>query len=360
MSLDAIVAPACTKVRLLPPEWYPQDAVMLTWPHEQSDWADWLSEIEATYWQLVQAISRFEKVLISAHTPELAAKIRHQAQALGLDSSHIQVYVLATQDTWARDHGPISLIEGNAPVLLNYTFNGWGDKFAAEHDNAINQGLAEQGAFAAPLETHPLVLEGGSIESDGLGTLLTTEACLLNPNRNPTLDRTHIQAQLEQQLGVTRILWLKHGYLAGDDTDSHIDTLVRFCDPHTLAYVQCLDTQDEHYAELQAMEEELKALQTAQGTPYHLVPLPMPQAIYAEDGHRLPATYANFLIINQAVLVPVYNDPADAQALAQLRYAFPHHQLIPIDSRVIIEQHGSIHCLTMQLIQGTLTPTPYV
>ena len=203
-----------------------------------------------------------------------------------------------------------------------------------------------------------MVLEGGAIETDGQGTLLTTEACLLNHNRNPRLDRAAIEMKLREDFGVERILWLSHGHLEGDDTDSHIDTLARFCDPQTIAYVRCDDPEDSHYPSLAAMEEQLKTLRQADGSPYRLIALPWPRPCFdPDDGHRLPATYANFLIINGAVLVPTYADAADAEALATLAEAFPGRDIVPIDCRSVIRQHGSLHCLTMQLPRGTLTPS---
>jgi agmatine deiminase len=199
------------------------------------------------------------------------------------------------------------------------------------------------------------VLEGGSIESDGAGTLLTTSECLLTPSRNPSMDRTAIEQLLEEVLGVDRILWLNHGYLAGDDTDSHIDTLARFCAPDHICYVTCPDVADEHYSALAAMEEELQEFRQADGTPYRLTPLPWPDPIYDEDGERLPATYANFLIINGAVLLPVYDVPQDEEAVRIMAGIFPDREIIPIDCRPLIYQHGSLHCVTMQIPAGVVT-----
>ena len=189
---------------------------------------------------------------------------------------------------------------------------------------------------------------------DGSGTLLTTARCLLAPTRNPKLTQDGLEARLKELLGLDRILWLQHGHLTGDDTDSHIDTLARFCDARTIAYVACADPDDEHHAELKAMEEELRALRAADGRPYRLVPLPWPRARYDDDGRRLPATYANFLIINGAVLVPTYDDPADGPALARLRECFPGREIIGVDCLPLIYQYGSLHCVTMQLPEGVL------
>ena len=196
-----------------------------------------------------------------------------------------------------------------------------------------------------------MVLEGGSIESDGAGTIFTTSSCLLSPGRNPQLDKTAIEAALIAQLGARRVIWLNHGELCGDDTDGHIDTLVRLCDPGTLAYVSCDDPGDPAAAPLQRLEAELQGLRTAAGGPYRLIPLPWPQARFApDDGRRLPATYANFLILNGAVLVPSYGDPSSDQAAqAALAKAFPCHTIEAIDCSALLLQHGSLHCATMQI-----------
>ncbi|MDR5868275.1 agmatine deiminase family protein [Halomonas koreensis] len=341
-------------LRLLP-EWHPQDAVQLTWPRADSDWAPLLSRIEATLESLVTAITRYQAVLIAvpdaATRTRLAGRFGHR----GVPDERLHLVVADGDDTWARDHGPLTVTRDGETQLLDFVFTGWGGKFEAARDNRLTRRLAAAGAFAAPLISHDLVLEGGALDTDGAGTLLTTEACLLNDNRNPGLDRDAIEARLAETLGIERVLWLAHGHLAGDDTDSHVDTLARFCDPRTIAYVRCDDPSDPHYPALAAMERELQALRRADGRPYRLVPLPWPRPCYdPEDGHRLPATYANFLIINGAVLVPTYGDAADARALRALADAFPDRDVLPIDCSTVIRQHGSLHCLTMQLPRGTL------
>ncbi|MEC9481807.1 MAG: agmatine deiminase family protein [Halomonas sp.] len=340
--------------RLLP-EWHPQDAVQLTWPTRESDWAPLLERIEATLEAMVCAIARYQQVLITV--PDRATRERLTATFvnLGVDGARVRLIEAPADDTWARDHGPIGVERDGRLVLLDYTFTGWGGKFPAERDNALTARLRQAGAFDAMVETRNMVLEGGAIETDGLGTLLTTEACLLNENRNPQLDRSAVEACLREDFGVERVLWLSQGHLEGDDTDSHVDTLARFCDPQTIAYVRCDDRDDPHYFALAAMEEELRALRQSNGAPYRLVALPWPKPCFdPEDGHRLPATYANFLIINGAVLVPTYADAADAQALRILAETFPDRDIVPIDCRSVIRQHGSLHCLTMQLPRGTL------
>ncbi|MDI5889800.1 agmatine/peptidylarginine deiminase [Halomonas rhizosphaerae] len=344
--------------RLLP-EWHPQDAVQLTWPSPDSDWAPLLERIEATMEAMVVAITRYQAVLVAVPDAATRSHLAHRFACLGVEAARLRLVVAAADDTWARDHGPLGMARDGEPLLLDYVFTGWGGKFDATRDNTLTRRLADVGTFSCPVESRDLVLEGGAIETDGEGTLLTTEACLLNPNRNPCLDRTAIEARLKAELGVTRVLWLANGHLDGDDTDSHVDTLVRFCDPATLAYVRCDDPADPHYPALAAMEAELRALRRADGEPYRLIPLPWPRACHDPvDGHRLPATYANFLIINGAVLVPAYGDGADSRALAALGEAFPGSDIIPIDCLSVIRQHGSLHCLTMQLPQGSLADTP--
>jgi agmatine deiminase len=341
LGLSCMPLPACRTY--LPPEWAPQSGVMLTWPHAQSDWAPILQEVEPVFTAIAAAIARYETVLIACHDESVRDQVARQLHA--------------ANDTWARDHGPITVLCRSEPTLLDFDFNGWGGKYAYELDNLITRRLHAQGAFGdAPLETVDLILEGGSIEVDGQGTLLTTARCLLAPTRNPGYTRAQIESKLAEQLGLTRFLWLEHGYLAGDDTDSHIDTLARLCDANTIAYVACDNPADEHYAELQAMEKELQAFRTAADQPYRLVPLPWPRTKYDDAGARMPATYANFLIINDAVLVPTYDDPADRIALERLRDCFPGRALIGIDCLPLIYQHGSLHCVTMQIPAGVLAP----
>lgn len=333
----------------LPPEWTPQSGVMLTWPHPGGDWAPRLAAVEPVFATIAREIARRERVLIACHDAAHRAHVEATLNAAGVDMGRVILGIAPSNDTWARDHGPITVLCRERPLLLDFGFNGWGGKYPHELDNRITRRLHETGAFGAvPLETMDLILEGGSIEVDGSGTLLTTARCLLAPSRNPGLDKQQLEQELSEWLGLNRVLWLAHGHLEGDDTDSHIDTLARFCDARTIAYVACEDANDAHYRELKAMEEELKRFRAADGSPYRLVPLPWPGARYDSEG-RLPATYANFLIINEAVLVPTYRDPADSVALERLKHCFPGREIIGIDCLPLIAQYGSLHCLTMQL-----------
>ena len=339
----------------LPAEWYEQSAVQLTWPHSATDWCTILEVVNRCYLEMAKALSTRVHIIIV--TPEPAHVRKSLEEALTTrELARISFCKASTNDTWARDHGFISLLAPDGLHLLDFCFNGWGEKFAADLDNQINRRMMEQGILEGQYEDHlDFVLEGGSIESDGKGTILTTSKCLLAPNRNQPLTKEQIEARLLASLHAERILWLDYGYLVGDDTDSHIDTLARFCPDDTIAYVQCLDENDEHYAELRRMEAQLKEFRTIDGKPYRLIPLPMAKAVYDEDGTRLPATYANFLITNGAVLIPTYGDEyTDLKAEEQLRIAFPQYDIIGIDCQPLITQHGSLHCCTMQYPKDTL------
>ena len=307
----------------LPAEWEPQWGVQLTWPHARTDWAPMLDEITATYEEMAREIRKREELLIVGEP---------------------------SNDTWARDHGFITLVddEGHAR-LLDFKFNGWGEKFAAKLDNTINRRIYDEGKIRGEyVDCLDFVLEGGSIESDGKGTIFTTTGCLLAPHRNQPMTKAQIEERLKQELHAERILWIDHGNLVGDDTDGHIDTLVRICPDDTLLYMGAGEPDDEQHEELRLMEEQLKSFRTLDGKPYRLMKLPMPKAIIFE-GERLPATYANFLVINGAVLVPTYDQTdLDAEAMRVIGETFPGREIVGIDCRSIIKQHGSLHCCTMQ------------
>jgi agmatine/peptidylarginine deiminase len=333
---------------LLPAEWAPQTAVQLTWPRAEGDFAKHFDAVERNFIQVAVAISLHQDVIIGYGQKTEALKQR--LIAAGAAASRLHIHNVDSNDVWARDHGPITVFRDGAPVHLDFIFNGWGRKFDATLDNQITRQLAAQGALTAPVETLAFVLEGGGIESDGAGTLLTTERCLLAETRNPQFNKTQIEQKLKNWFGLDRVLWLRHGDLIGDDTDGHIDTIARFCDPQTITYQACDDRNDAHFDDLKALERELQALRQRNGEPYKLVPLPLPAAIFDEDGKRLPAGYPNFLILNGAVLVPIYGDATnDAIALERLRPCFPGRQVIGIDCRALINQYGSLHCVTMQI-----------
>lgn len=316
-------------------EWEPQSMVQLTWPHKDTDWAPILPKITAVYEEMAREIAKREFLLIVA--PE------GLTSHLSPLTSHL--LTLTSNDTWARDHGFISVEDNGNLILLDFCFNGWGEKFEAARDNAINRHLYDQGLVRGTYEDHlDFVLEGGSIESDGKGTVFTTTCCLMAPHRNQPFTQAQIEDRLKQYLGAERIVWINHGSLIGDDTDGHIDTLVRICPDDTLLYIGA----DADHPDLLAMEGELRTLRTFDGRPYRLLRLPLPRPIY-DGGDRLPATYANYLVINGAVLVPTYAQPdLDAEALRTIALAYPDREIVPIDCRPVIRQHGSLHCCTMQ------------
>lgn len=339
----------------LPAEWEPQDAVMLTWPHKNTGWNWILDDVIELYEALATVIVDYADVVIA--TPaELIDEVRGRLEAMGAPMEYIYLYPCQSDDTWARDHGPLTVETDEGFKVLDFQFNGWGNKFPHALDNQITQQLFNQKAFPyAQLEVQDWVLEGGSIETDGQGTMLTTSSCLLNKNRNPQLTKVDIEARLQTAFGVRKINWLDYGYLAGDDTDSHIDTLARICPNNTIVYTACDDDQDEHYAELKKMEEQLKTFTNADGEPYRLLPLPWSGPVLGRDSdERLPSTYANFLIINEAVLVPIYDLPMDEDALEVVSQAFPGFEILGIPCSALIEQGGSLHCITMQIPEGVL------
>ena len=344
-----------TKRLRFPAEWEPCRAVMIAWPHAATDWVYMLDEVEQCYQNLAQAIVEFADLIVV--TPE-PAHVEAMLRAKIGDLSRVTIAVTDTNDTWTRDYGPISTISEDGDkdlvVLNDFCFNGWGLKFAADLDNLVtsklifNEILGREARYRNELS---FVLEGGSIESDGKGTLLTTRRCLLSPNRNGGLTRHEISRHLKDVLGVTKIHWLDHGALEGDDTDSHIDTLARLAPDDTIIYTGCENPADTHYAELGAMRDEIRVLRTAEGRPFNLIELPLPAAIHDEDGQRLPATYANYLVVNGGVLVPSYGQrKTDRLASLMIGSAYPGKKVVQVDCRALIRQHGSLHCATMQIL----------
>lgn len=316
-------------------EFEEQSFTQIIFPHANTDWADYLEEAQQTFIKIINTVRKYQKCLVVAYNIE-------KVKAYFSDDENLEFVEYTTDDTWARDCSALSLEKGNETVLLDFTFNGWGNKFDATKDNAMTQAIAD--TYSCKTEKIDFVLEGGAIESNSNGTILTTSACLLNKNRNPQFNTVQITQKLKDFFGAEHILYLNHGYLAGDDTDSHIDTLARFIDEKTVMYVTCKDKDDEHYHELKFMEEELQM--TAQEQGLQLIALPMCDAVYFK-GERLPATYANFLFVNGAVLVPIYGVSQDEEALQIFRNSFPNRDIVGIDCSVLIRQHGSLHCVTM-------------
>jgi len=337
--------------RYLPPEWHRQSGVQLTWPHINSDWAPYIDEAENCFTGIAEKIVKHEKLVIAADNISIPRK-----KCSSFDNGNIIYAEIDSNDTWSRDFGGITVFIDGKPVICDFAFNGWGLKFPSDMDNLVTSELITKGVFTAEtscMNYLNFILEGGSIESDGNGTVMTTSQCLLSPNRNGGSSKEDIESFLRKAFGADQILWLDHGYLSGDDTDSHIDTLARFCPHNIIAYVKCNDTDDEHYSALKKMEEQLKTFRNSEGMPYRLMPLPMAEPVYFEE-ERLPATYANFLIINGAVLCPKYNSPLDREAVEILKKIFPDREVIGIDCSVLIKQHGSLHCATMQYPEGVI------
>ena len=346
----------------LPSEWAPQSGIMLTWPHSDTDWRPYLDDITTTFVEIAEAILQREDLIVATPHPQEVANLLNSTAddesnaCTNKKRHHVRICPCPSNDTWARDHGPITLLGSNGQrQLLDFRFNGWGEKFESEKDNAITRTLYAQGVFNGELvDNDDFVLEGGSIESDGKGTIMTTSFCLMAPNRNQPKSQIEIEDELLRRLHAKRVIWLDHGQLIGDDTDGHIDTIVRFAPDDTLLYASCTDTTDSQYEDFQLLEAQLRNLKTEEGKPYRLIPLPMPRAMF-DDQDRLPATYANFLVINGAVLVPTYHQPdLDAKAVKAIASAFPGREMVSIDASTIVRQHGSIHCLTMQLPSDTL------
>lgn len=335
-------------MKRVPAEWERQQCVLMSFPHEETDWndPDDPSELKAAlspFIRIAQAIAYGEAVYI-------ICKDKEKTASMFCSPRNLSFIEIPTDDTWIRDYGYISIKEDDEKKLLDFTFDGWGGKFDASLDNTVNTALHQKGYMGTtPLEGIDLVLEGGSIESDGKGTILTTSACLCNPNRNGGLTKEEMEQKLQIHLGAQSVLWLDHGYLEGDDTDSHIDTLARFVNTETIVYVKCLDKDDAHYEALYQMEKQLKTFKTAKDEFYTLIPLPMTDAIYSESGERLPATYANFLITNDALVYPTYGDKNDTVVHEIFKEIFPKKEIIPVNCLKLIEQGGSLHCSTMNI-----------
>ncbi len=335
-----------------PAEWEKQDAVLIAWPHETGDFQNRLATVEQSYSFIAETISRFQRLIIVCRDDT------HRQYISGLLSSDENITFIQARvnDIWVRDTVFLTVESEDKPLLLNFRFNGWGEKYPYQYDNALNQRLLSSPLFErAQYKTIDFILEGGSVESDGIDTILTTRQCLLNPNRNAGLTQQDIEQRLDKYFGARRVLWLDQENLSGDDTDAHIDTLARFCTVDTIAYTSCNNPTDKHFDSLKNMAAQLHELRTQSGKPYQLIPLPMPAPIYDdEEGQRLPANYANFLIINGAVMVPAYDDPMDDIARQRLAGCFPDREIIPTPCRPLVHQYGSLHCMTMQFPLGAL------
>lgn len=338
-------------LRRFPAEWERHDCVLLAWPHEETDWAYMLDDARRCIADIVRAVSEEECVLLVGPADLCLPSVREQQ----FNPKRVRFVDLPTNDTWARDFGAITVEVDGSLRLLDFKFNGWGLKFAADKDNLITSRLVANDVFGTPVENRlNFVLEGGSVESDGEGTLLTTAECLLSPNRNGEWDKEHISEYLSSAFGFNHQLWLHHGALLGDDTDSHIDTLARLAPYNTILYCGAGEPDNPNHTGLVMMQEELTTLRTPDGMPYNLVELPLPDPIEI-DGEVLPATYANFLITPTRILLPVYGQRRkDFLASQVLKIAFPEHEVVSINCVPLIRQHGSLHCVTMQFPVGTV------
>ncbi len=336
--------------RRMPAEWETGRAVMVAWPHADTDWNYMLEEAQECYDSLIRAICRHSAAIVVA--PDVEPLKQRFAD---IPRDRIFFFQSPTNDTWTRDYGPITVQNAAGEyTVCDFGFNAWGGKFEHELDNGVTRRMHASGLLRGNYEDHnDFILEGGSIESDGRGTVLTTESCLLTPTRNSKLTRDEIELRLKQSLGAEKVLWLDCGDMIGDDTDGHIDTIARLAPNNTILYCgsDWNNADDEQSQILSGMQESLSRMTTAAGEPFNLIQLPLPAAVYdPEDGHRLPATYANFLIVNDAVLMPVYGQPdRDLHAEMALRVAFPEHIIERVDCRALIRQHGSLHCATMQI-----------
>ena len=342
------VTPATLGYRM-PAEWERHDATWLAWPHNLNTWPGKFDLVPDIYVEIVRALSPHEPVHLCVNDAEALDHTRSLLKSAGINLSAVKFFQIPTDDTWARDHGPIFLsrVQNNSRELAitDWLFNSWGEKYGPwDLDDVVPQKIAH--LLNVPLFEPGIVLEGGSIDVNGQGTLLTTEACLLNPNRNPTLSREDIEAYLRAYLGVTHILWLGDG-IVGDDTDGHIDDLARFVNPTTVVCALEEDPTDVNYALLQENYRRLQKMTDQAGQPLRIVPLCMPSPV-EYDGTRLPASYANFYIGNGVVLVPTYDCPNDKRAMATLQELFPTRRIIGIYCTDLVWGLGAIHCITQQ------------
>lgn len=339
-----------------PAEWEPQSAILMAWPHADTDWAPRLAAVEPSFVALATAIARFQTVIICVADAALQERVSALLDGAGAAMGRVRFIRVPYDDTWLRDSGPLTLsgsgADGSAQFrLLDFRFTAWGGKFDASRDDALIASLIERDLFTADAAHRRIdwALEGGAVESDGAGTILTTWHCLTQ--RHPQLTRAQLEDMLCGSLAAERVLWLDHGQLQGDDTDAHIDTLARLAPGNAIVYQSCDDPDDPHHAELARMAEQLAGLRTASGQPYRLHALPWPSAVI-DAGRRLPASYANYLILNEAVLMPTYDDPADQAAAKVIAAAHPGREVVGVPCRPVIWQNGSLHCLTMQLPAG--------
>ncbi|WP_442590199.1 agmatine deiminase family protein [Pedobacter sp. AW31-3R] len=331
-----------------PAEWEKHEATWLTWPHKEASWPGKIETIYAPYCEFIKIVATGEKVRINVNDEETVAFATAKLQEAGADLSQIEFFLHPSNDAWCRDHGPAFLVNPVADekkVVVDWGYNAWGGKYPPyELDDVIPTLIADH--YDIPVFHPGIVMEGGSVEFNGAGTILTSRACLLNKNRNPELNQEQIEEYLKECYGALQVLWVGDG-IVGDDTDGHIDDITRFVNPNTVVTVIESNPLDENYLLLKENLEELKAMRLINGMPLNIVELPMPSPVIHEDT-RLPASYANFYIANAAVIVPTFRDVNDKIALEILQGVFPDRQVVGIDSTDIIWGLGSFHCLSQQ------------
>lgn len=339
-------------------EWESCRSVLLALPEQHTDWNYILEEAREQYRRMIQAFTSH-----GIHCVVLTADKSSAAVLLsGCNISRLTLIEMDYNDTWTRDYGPIPVIRGERLRALDFGFNGWGLKFAADRDNLVNLGLCRHSVINHDVyrNERDFILEGGSVETDGKGTVLTTSRCLCSPNRNGGHSKQELNDILGRRLGACHVLWLDYGALAGDDTDSHIDTLCRMAPDNTILFTGCRDMDDPHFEELLKMRAQLTMFRNTEGDPYNLVELPLPDPIYDENGERLPASYANYLVTPDKIFMPVYSQPEkDALACNTVRVAFRRHEVVPVECSTLIKQHGSLHCATMQIPENLFNTSVY-
>ena len=326
--------------KVLLPEWEEQGAILIAWPNQHTDWKENLEKVEKTYIEIVKQIADHELVIILSRYNNLKKNFSKEIL------KNIKIIIADYDDTWTRDYIGLSVETKEGSFLVDFKFNGWGEKYNHTKDNSINLQLQEQNIISKiEYEYNHFILEGGSIDSNGKGTILTTSKCLLNKNRNPNLSKKEIENMLLESLGIKKTLWLNNGLIPGDDTNSHIDILARYCDEKTIVY-SINDSE-----ELKSMEKELKVI--ALENQYELFPIDLPEPIFYNE-RELPASYVNFLITNKKILAPIYGDKNDSSAISSLQKLFPTREIVGIDCTQIIKQNGSLHCITMQVPKNVL------
>lgn len=345
-------------MRTFLPEWAPQEAVLMALPNENTDWNYIIDEARLQYERIIKAFTDENvHVVLICDDPDYARSLLGKCR-----QDKITVISLEYNDTWTRDYGPITVMKDDRIRALDFGFNGWGLKFASDKDNLVNLRLSDKHVFSPDVyrNERAFVLEGGSVETDGEGTLLTTTRCLCSPNRNGGLSKKEVETKLQNLLGVNHVLFLDYGALEGDDTDSHIDTLARLAPDNSIIFTGCRNVDDPQFEELLKMRAQLTMFRNAEGNPFNLIELPLPDAIFDEEGNRLPATYANYLVTDNVIFMPTYGQPEnDRLAMQTVKIAYPSHRVVGIDCTTLIKQHGSLHCATMQIPKNLFNPVIY-